>query len=326
MTTDPARLTRKIRDALAPCSLGDWPTPLEVLPAADGRQTLWVKREDRSSRRYGGNKVRGLEFLLAGAAPESVFVTVGGSGSTHCLATAVHGGALGYRVVLAQFPQPATETALAVAGACTSGSALVYRARSPAGFPLALVRAWGAAGRLGPRRWIPGGGAHPRAVVGHFLAGLELAGQMPGPPDAIVAPLGSTGTVAGLCLAMVYLGWPTRVVGVRVAPRLFANRARALRLAGAARRLLLGLDASLAIPQSAIRNANLLLVMDGLGRGYGHPTAAGEAARREARARGLVLDSTYGGKAFAALPAARRRGFPCVVFWHTFPPLPTPQP
>ncbi|MGH7568760.1 MAG: pyridoxal-phosphate dependent enzyme [Gemmatimonadales bacterium] len=325
MTTDPARLSRKIRDTLAPCSLGDWPTPLEILPAADGREPLWVKREDRSSRRYGGSKVRGLEFLLAGAPPEAVFVTVGGSGSTHCLATAVHGGALGYRVVLAQFPQPATETALAVAAACTGGSALVYRAHSWAGFPLALARAWVSAGGLGSRRWIPGGGAHPRAVVGHFLAGLELAAQTPAPPDAIVAPLGSTGTVAGLCLAMSYLEWPTRVIAVRVASRLFANRARALRLANAARRLLLTLDASLSLPQVPI-------VVDGLGRGYGYPTPAGEEARREARARGLVLDSTYGGKAFATLPpplpppAAHRRGFPRVVFWHTFPPLPIPHP
>src|SRR5256886_16065692 len=81
--SDPERLTRKIRAALAPCSLGQWPTPLEPVPPplarALGVEALWVKREDRSSPRYGGNKVRGLEFLLAGAPPESVFVTGGGT-------------------------------------------------------------------------------------------------------------------------------------------------------------------------------------------------------------------------------------------------------
>src|SRR5439155_645017 len=83
------------------CRLGDWPTPLEraaALGGAVGIVELTVKREDRSSARYGGNKVRALEFLLAGARPGTVFVTLGGTGSTHCLATAVHAAAAGGRV------------------------------------------------------------------------------------------------------------------------------------------------------------------------------------------------------------------------------------
>src|SRR5256886_16934870 len=68
------------------------------------------------------------------------------------------------------------------------------------------------------RRWIPGGGAQPRAVVGHLLATLELAHQVADPPDAIVAPVGTGGTVAGLLLGIAWLGWPTRVIAVRVAP------------------------------------------------------------------------------------------------------------
>src|SRR2546430_4671330 len=103
--SDPERLTRKIRAALAPCSLGRWPTPLAPVPPALARalglEALWIKREDRSSPRYGGNKGRGLEFLVAGAPPGSVFVTVGGAGSPHCLATPVHAAALSCRPALA---------------------------------------------------------------------------------------------------------------------------------------------------------------------------------------------------------------------------------
>src|SRR5690242_3070235 len=98
MMTDPALLTRKIRDALRPCSLGDYPTPLEVagrLAAALRLDALWLKREDRASPRYGGNKVRGLELLFAGVPTGSVFLTVGGSGSTHCLAVAIHAATVG---------------------------------------------------------------------------------------------------------------------------------------------------------------------------------------------------------------------------------------
>src|SRR3989442_14958444 len=100
-----AVLATKIRSAFAPCSLGTWPAPLEAQPAlacALGLQALWLKREDKS----GGNKVRGLEFLFAGAAPGSVFVTVGGAGSSHCLATARHARTQGLRTAVALFPNP----------------------------------------------------------------------------------------------------------------------------------------------------------------------------------------------------------------------------
>jgi D-cysteine desulfhydrase len=218
---DPARLTQKIRATLAPCGLGDWPTPLEPAPPslarAVGVAALALKREDRSASRCGGNKVRGLEFLLAGALPGTVFVTVGGTGSTHCLATAVHAAVLSCRTALAQFPQPDTPASRAVAAASAARAALVVRARSRATLPLALLSAWRGARALGkgPRRWIPAGGAHPRAVVGHLLAGLELAEQAPEPPDAIVLPLGTGGTAAGVALAVAVLGWPTRTAGAR---------------------------------------------------------------------------------------------------------------
>ena len=305
---DAAAFATKIRSAIAQCSLGDWPTPLDLAPAlarATGVTTLWLKREDRA----GGNKVRGLEFLLAGASPDAVFVTVGGTGSTHCLATAVHARRLGHRVVLAQFPQPDTDASRAVAAATTRAADLVIRAGSPLGFPWAMFRAWAQARRLGAPRWIPGGGAHPRAVVGHLLATLELATQLDGPPDAIVVPLGTGGTAAGIALGVSWMGWPTRVVAVRVAPRLIANRWRTTRLARRAAQVLAAADRQFRIPRSAFR----IEVVDGLGVGYGHPSPAGERARVTAAEHGLRLDPTYGAKAFAVLAGMQR-----VVFWHTF--------
>jgi 1-aminocyclopropane-1-carboxylate deaminase/D-cysteine desulfhydrase-like pyridoxal-dependent ACC family enzyme len=298
---DAAAFATKIRSAIAQCSLGDWPTPLEPAPAlarAVGADALWLKREDRS----GGNKVRGLEFLLAGAGPDAVFVTVGGTGSTHCLATAVHARRLGHRVVVAQFPQPDTDASRAVAAATQRAADVVVTARSQVGLPWAVCRAWIAARRLGVPSWISGGGAHPGAVVGHVLAALELTTQLDAPPDTIVVPLGTGGTAAGIALGVAWLRWPTRVVAVRVAPRLVANRWRVNRLARRAAELL------------EIQSAQLnVQVVDGLGAGYGHPSPAGERARLLAADHGLTLDPTYGAKAFAAIPAMQR-----VVFWHTF--------
>jgi D-cysteine desulfhydrase len=311
---DPAQLSQKIRGTLAPCSLGEWPTPLEDAPALarDLAVTeLAIKREDRSAAQYGGNKVRGLEFLLSGAAPGTTFVTVGGTGSTHCLATAVHATALGCRTAVAQFPQPETPLVRAVAAACAARAVLVVRARARATLPLAVLEAWRRARALGPRRWIPGGGAHPRAVVGHVLAGLELGSQLVRPPDVIVVPLGTGGTAAGLLLALSTLGWATRLVGVRVAPVIVANRWRTLRLARAARRLLSRVGIALPAPL-------LPIVIDGIGRGYGWPTPDGETARRLAGEHRLVLDPTYGAKALGVLVRRATWNMQRVVFWHTF--------
>jgi len=298
---DAAAFATKIRSAFAPCSLGDWPTPLEAAPAlaqAVGAGALWLKREDRS----GGNKVRGLEFLLAGAGPDTVFVTVGGTGSTHCLATATHARRLGHRSVLAQFPQPDTDASRAVAAATARVADRVVRARSQIGLPWAVIRAWTHARRLGAPRWIPGGGAHPRAVLGHALAALELATQLDAPPDTIVVPLGTGGTAAGIALGVAWMVWPTQIVAVRVAPRIVANRWRTTHLARRAAKL-----GDLPSPQLRIH------VLDGLGAGYGYPSPGGERARLIAAEHGLTLDPTYGAKAFATIPGMQR-----VVFWNTF--------
>jgi len=305
---DAAAFASKIRSAFAQCSLGDWPTPLEPAPAlarATGVDALWLKREDRS----GGNKVRGLEFLLAGARPDAVFVTVGGTGSSHCLATAVHARKLGHRSVLAQFPQPDTDACRAVAAATERAADRVVCAATRLGVPLAIARAWLAARRLGVPHWIPGGGAHPRATLGHLLATLELATQLETPPDAIVVPLGTGGTAAGIALGVAWLEWPTRVVAVRVAPRVVANRWRIRRLARGAAQILEAADRQFRFSDSASR----IDVVQGLGAGYGHPSSEGERARRIAVEHGLRLDPTYGAKAFATLPGMQR-----VVFWNTF--------
>src|SRR5437764_9549742 len=154
-----AVLATKIRAAFAPCSLGTWPAPLEAHPPlarALGLQALWLKREDVA----GGNKVRGLEFLLAGAAPRSVFVTVGGAGSTHCLTTARLAESLGCHVAIAVFPQPETDASRTVGTAMTRAAGLVVRASSQLTLPWAVLRAWRAAHHLGSGtpRLIGGGG------------------------------------------------------------------------------------------------------------------------------------------------------------------------
>src|SRR5204862_1144703 len=136
-----------------------WPTPLEAHPSlahAVGLDALWLKREDHA----GGNKVRGLEFLFAGMPAGSVFVTVGGTGSSHCLTTARFARAQGHRTAVALFDQPETDISRRIAVETVANADVVVRAHNPLTLPWAVLRAWRAARRLGPRtpHWIPVGG------------------------------------------------------------------------------------------------------------------------------------------------------------------------
>lgn len=275
---------------------------------------MWIKREDRA----GGNKVRGLEFLFAGAPPGSVFVTIGASGSSHCLATARLARAQGFHTALALFPQPDSDESRRIATATAAAADVVVHARSMVTLPWAVLRAWRAARRLGRHRprWIPGGGAEPRAVIGHFLATLELAAQLDAlsRPDTIVVPLGTGGTAAGIALGIAWLGWSTQVVAARVAPRVVANGWRTLRLARLAAASLRRAAIELDVPRGALR----VRVVDAMGAGYGHPTEEGARARAVAAEHGLRLDPTYGAKAFGVL-LRRESNIERVVFWHTFP-------
>ncbi len=310
-----AALATKIRAAFAPCSLGAWPTPLEPQPAlaqALGLHALWLKREDLS----GGNKVRGLEFLLAGVPPRSVFVTIGGEGSSHALATARSAQQQGHRAAVALFPQPETDASRSVARATAAIASAVVYASSLITLPWAVLRAWRAAQQLGGKspRWIPAGGADPRAVIGHLLAALELSAQLDTPPDTIVVPLGTGGTAAGIALGIAWLEWSTRVVGVRVAPRIVANRWRTLWLARTAAAAIRHAGVEFCVPPSAAH----LDVVNAMGKGYGHPTAEGEGARALAAEHGVRLDPTYGAKAFSVFLRRATDSMQRVVFWHTF--------
>lgn len=284
------------------------------MPARElGLEELTVKRDDRNADGLGGNKVRALEFLL----PEtpSQLVTMGGYGSTWAAALARCGAATGHAVHLALFPQPWTA---AVAGSLSAalGHGSVYLAPSRLGLPLAVLRAWRSAARIGPARWLAPGGAEPLGVLGSINAALEFADQVRRgelhPPDAIVVPLGSGGTAAGLLTGAWLAGLECTVAAVRVTDAWFANHLTVMRLVRRTVALLgrLGLRVTRG-------KARLLVVKDQLGSGYGRGTAMSRAAVALAAPAGLVLEETYGAKAYAAL-GALAPSFPRLTFWHTF--------
>ncbi|MES2177500.1 MAG: pyridoxal-phosphate dependent enzyme [Gemmatimonadota bacterium] len=281
-----------------------------------GGTLLAAKRDDLSAPALGGNKVRALECLLAGVGPDETILTVGAAGSTHALAVAHYAARLGARTEVITWAQEMNDVALATSKRLEQ-LASVTRARTPAD---AYARAWWRRRRPGVR-WIPAGGSVPMGALGHVSAALELASQCERAglpmPDAIVVPLGSGGTVAGLLVGLSLAGATTRVVGARVVPIAVANRWRVLRLARQTRALLHGLVGGKLPPLDPTR-----LEIDGsaFGGGYGRETDAGRAAAAAlAASGGPRLDGTYSAKAFAvALDRARRIPAERILFWLTF--------
>jgi len=303
---------RAALDVIPRVRLGVWPTKVSQFAGLDApcAERIWVKREDRASPLYGGNKVRKLEFLLAsGRGPVVAF---GGLGSHHVLATAVHAAALGRECYGVVAEQPMIDHTAAVLALNARECAGLVRWRRPFAALGALRRlaSNAAAGANGgptlPRMLFPGGSS-PLGTLGWVGGGLELAGQIASSacpaPDEIYVAYGSGGTAVGLALGLALAGAPCDVVAVRVATRLSGNRRYAELLARRTFSLLA--DRADLGPMPELR----LEIEHGFaGAGYGHPTAEAEAAIRRAGASNVPLEATYTGKALAALLAAAHSG------------------
>ncbi len=304
----------RLADSLPYVGLGVCATPVE--PWVIGDATMLAKRDDVSAPPPGGNKVRALELLLAGMRADQTLLTVGATGSTHALAVAQHGARLGSRTTVITWPQETHPVALATA-ARLEEVAHVVRAGSVAE---AYLRA--AMRRMrGGVHWVPAGGSVPLGALGHVSAALDTAEQLLRAgwhaPDSLVVPLGTGGTAAGLLVGLALAGLPTQVVGVRVVPRVVANRARVLRLTRRTHALLARL-AKVALP--AVDATRFLVDSDAYGGAYGRETADARAAAEELRmAGGPMLEATYSAKAFSvALARARHSPDERVLFWLTF--------
>jgi len=278
--------------------------------------SILIKRDDLSTPSFGGNKARALEMLLTGAGPDVTVLTVGAEGSTHALAVAHFARRLGAACEVITWPQETNEISLRTA-ARLSEAATVTRTRSVVE---AYVRATVRRFRRGTF-WVPAGGSVPRGALAHVNAALELVDQLERDgldmPAYVVVPLGTGGTAAGLLVGLSIARVRTRLVAVRVVPRIVANRARVLRLARRTRRLLERL-AGETIPPC---DAEILEIDESAyGGAYGWETPAAQAAALALHeAGGPTLDATYSAKAFGvALRRAQALGDGSVLFWLTF--------
>ena len=277
-------------------------------------ENLWVKRDDLTHPRYGGNKARKLAHVLPDAARRGArrLVTLGAVGSHHVLATALFARDAGLPVLAGLFPQERSAHVVEVARATLAAGVDVRAAGSPRQALVALAKSL----RRGDLLLPPGGssvaGVHGYVGAAHEIAAAVAGGDAP-LPDVIVVATGSGGTVAGLALGLAATRLRTRVLAVSVVdPPLLAHAA------------VRALIAQSAFATPALARAALALVDFEdrfLGIGYGAPTAAGSDASEEATARGLGSDATYTAKAFAAAIALSRTG-KTVLYVHTLSAAP----
>jgi D-cysteine desulfhydrase len=302
------------------------PTPVEPLRVAgvpDG--ALFVKRDDRSSRVYGGNKARKLEFTLAAAAARGSrrLVTTGGLGTHHGLATAIFARTLGIATTVVVVPQPVTDHVREQVRALLAFGAELRPARGVLGAAVQVIRALTTATLRGEKPvLVPTGGTSGLADLGFVSAAFELAEQIEAgalpEPNEIYVPIGSGGTLAGLVLGAKLAGLRARIVGVLVTDILPPGPVRLARLARASLAVLRRCDGS--IPDVAIGAADFAVTRAQLGPGYGAATPATEAAIATARDAGIALEPTYTAKCFAEVLArlGDGRAQTPVLFWNTY--------
>ena len=283
------------------------PTPLHLAPRLSrelGARIL-LKRDDLAGVGLGGNKLRGLEYIVADALGQrcDCLVTGGGPQSNWTMLAAL--ACLRHDIephVVCYGTSAASEGNMRLhrwLGVDVRFTGVPDRSSVDAGIEAtaAELRASGRRPYVTPR-----GGATALGSLGYVRASIELADQLSGlgeQPSAVWTATGSCGTQAGLVAGAALTGAPHAVVGVTVS-RPVAEAAGRVRALAAGAMSLLAAGPPVTPP----------VVLDGwIGPGYGVPSPEGAAAARlVAASEGVFLDPVFGAKAMAALIARCRAG------------------
>lgn len=307
-------------------------TPIEAFPEdAERLGFSWFgfKRDDQLPALLGGTKVRKLDLMLAVEPWRDApgWVSVGAIGSGQLTALTAAAQALDRRLrahLFWEVPSPAVLQNLAFVTtgptdlrfhsnrfALAVQAPRVLVARSEGGLPV-----------------VPVGASNGEGTLAIAAAMLELRVQIDGgllpEPAVIVAPLGSSGTVAGLAAGAALTGISSEIWAVSTVERPLArlDRIRSMMASAAKAAVRHGW------PWSAVTPVRIRLIHDAVGPGYGVPTPGSEAGTRWLRGRALAGEPVYSGKAIDALlrHGAGLQG-KAVLFWLTprRPTLPPPR-
>lgn len=321
-----------LRERIPFVSLADLPTPLERMEHLSDQvgAEVWVKRDGLTHPLYGGNKMRKFEFVFGDVLRKraKVILTGGGLGSHHTLAAAVVARQFGLRAVCSYYCQPISEEVQHNLRLSPPLGIQTHFCGDYVG--LALSFAWQYVrwlARTGhPPYFIYPGAPGTLGVLGYVNAAFEIKAQLTlmrePDPEAIFVAAGSCGTLAGLILGARLAGLESRVVGVRVIEKDVANRPKIARMVNKAARYMCRRDPG--TPRVQIKPQDVSLVGSYVGPRYAHPTAESlRAVEWVKQTEGLPLETTYTGKAMAALlDHAERHPRARLLFVDTFAEAP----
>ena len=303
--------------------LADLPTPVSIGQVTSGRQQhdIAIKHDDVSGIEFGGNKLRKLEYILQHARVKDAkrVATFGTVGSNHAIATAFYAQRVGFECTCFlshQIPKPGLGNALRFH---QQNGTEIIRFGGKRSARINTLRKY----LHGRRAWVvPLGGSSWRGTVGYVNAGLELAAQIDAGdlpcPKRIYIAMGTMGSAAGLTLGMALAGLDIETQAIRVTHSRYANDTDFRRLMAKTVAMMHAIDP--AIPADLETRANIVWRDEFFGGAYGRTTDATEQAIAVAKDDlGLLLESTYSGKAMAGLLHDIGEGFDePVLFWNTY--------
>jgi len=309
--------------------LATLPTPVRTagFACAAGEKTITIKCDDLTGSLYGGNKVRKLEYALwpARVRGKRRIATFGAVGSNHALATALYARSIGLGCTCFLSHQAAAPGIANTLHAHLVNETTIVRFGGAYAKRVAILR---------ERLWnqdywvIPAGGSSWRGTVGYVNAGLELAsqienGELPA-PDRIYIATGTMGTAAGLAIGLAMAGLKSQVEAIRVSVTSICCEKLLHQLVRKTVEVMHRLDSS--ISTDLVNNVNIRLRHSFFAGGYAHRNIETDSAVKLATDYlGLELESTYTGKAMAALlrdaPETRNEH---VLFWNTYNSMPLP--
>ncbi len=321
-----------LRERIPFVSLADLPTPLERMEHLSDQvgAEVWVKRDGLTHPLYGGNKMRKFEFVFGDVLRKraKVILTGGGLGSHHTLAAAVVARQFGLRAVCSYYCQPISEEVQHNLRLSPPLGIQTHFCGDYVGLALSFawqyVRWLARTGR--PPYFIYPGAPGTLGVLGYVNAAFEIKTQLAlmrePDPEAIFVAAGSCGTLAGLILGARLAGLESRVIGVRVIEKDVANRPKIARMVNKAARYIRHRDPD--TPRVQIKPQDINLLDSYVGPRYAHPTAESlRAVEWVKQTEGLPLETTYTGKAMAALlDHAERHPGARLLFVDTFAEAP----
>jgi len=312
--------------------LGTFPTPVERLTQLGEKleyPDLWVKRDDLSSDKMGGNKVRVMEFLLAEAKAQGKTraISPGALGSNQIMASAIYGNQLGIDIIGIFFKQCDTDYMRKHMLVDRSMGVKFHYVNNPYLILFYIfyyyLRYTNWKKMEGPF-YIPTFGSSATCTLGYINAMIELkhqidAGEMP-EPDIIFVTAGTGGTMAGIEFGARALNLKSKVVGVRIADYVATNEIMLKSILHRAYKHMRKAGAQ--VPRLKWKRKDITLIHDYFGGEYAKITPEALAAKKTCHELdGITLYTTYTAKTMAAMIeylTANDLRDKTILFWHTY--------